>query len=164
MFVSSNTIINNRRQRKPYIYSNYVTQCYYIVIFTFVRWALYKTNCGSFCMNRTTFRDPWPGGVLVKNMYYCASSIYALWICRVTNRVHIAWTQTGRHSILKYHFIVYSYVYDSERLHTEPSPQYLKVCKSRYFMLNSVPMKGNVLEFINHQTKGLFLFFFVIDI
>ena len=66
MFVSSNTIINNRRQRKPYIYSNYVTQCYYIVIFTFVRWALYKTNCGSFCMNRTTFRDPWPGGVLVK--------------------------------------------------------------------------------------------------
>jgi len=23
------------------------------------------------------------------------------WICRVTNRVHIAWTQTGRHSILK---------------------------------------------------------------
>jgi len=24
-----------------------------------------------------------------------------LWICRVTNRVHIALTQTGRHSILK---------------------------------------------------------------
>ena len=24
------------------------------------------------------------------------------WICRVTNRVHIAWTQTGRHSILNW--------------------------------------------------------------
>jgi len=24
----------------------------------------------------------------------------ASWMCRVTNRVHIAWTQTGRHSIL----------------------------------------------------------------
>ena len=38
--------------------------CY--IIFTFVRWALYKINCGSFCMNRTTFRDSWMGGVLVK--------------------------------------------------------------------------------------------------
>ena len=35
-------------------------------IFTFVHWALYKINWGSFCMNRTTFRDPWVGGVLVK--------------------------------------------------------------------------------------------------
>ena len=34
--------------------------------FTFVRWALYKINCGSFCMNRMTFRDPSVGGVLVK--------------------------------------------------------------------------------------------------
>jgi len=25
-----------------------------------------QINCGSFCMNRTTFRDPWVGGVLVK--------------------------------------------------------------------------------------------------
>ena len=50
-----------------------VRQCCLVVIllcyswiFTFVRWALYKINCGSFCMNRTTFRDPWVGGVLVK--------------------------------------------------------------------------------------------------
>ena len=35
-------------------------------IFTFVGWALYKVYCGSFCMNRTTFREPWVGGVLVK--------------------------------------------------------------------------------------------------
>ena len=34
--------------------------------FTFFGWALYKINCGSFCRNRTTFRDPWVGGVLVK--------------------------------------------------------------------------------------------------
>ena len=32
-------------------------------IFTFVRWALYKINCGSFCMNRTTLCDLWLGGV-----------------------------------------------------------------------------------------------------
>ena len=38
----------------------------YSWIFTFVRWALYKINCGLFCMNRTIFRDPWVGGVLVK--------------------------------------------------------------------------------------------------
>ena len=42
-----------------------------IYIFTFVRWALYKIY-----MNRTTFRDLWVDVVLVKNMYYCASSIY----------------------------------------------------------------------------------------
>ena len=35
----------------------------YSWIFIFVRWALYKINCGSFCMNRTTFRDPWVAGV-----------------------------------------------------------------------------------------------------
>jgi len=38
-------------------------------------------------MNRTTFRD----------LHWCAS-----WICRVTDRVHIAWTQTDRHSILRW--------------------------------------------------------------
>jgi len=34
-------------------------------------------------MNRTTFRDLWVGGVLVKNMYYCTMFIY--FIKRKTN-------------------------------------------------------------------------------
>ena len=40
--------------------------CCYYVIFTFVSWALYKIKYGSFCMNRTAFRDLWAGVVLVK--------------------------------------------------------------------------------------------------
>ena len=59
----------------------------HLFIFTFVRWALYKNKSGSVCMDRTTFRDLWVGRP-------------ASWICRVTNRVHFVWTQTGRHSIL----------------------------------------------------------------
>ena len=38
----------------------------HILIFKFVSWALYTNKCGSFCMNRTTFRDMWVGGVFVK--------------------------------------------------------------------------------------------------
>jgi len=40
----------------------------------------------------------WTRLVTLANLPWSARA----WICRVTNRVHIAWTQTGRHSILKY--------------------------------------------------------------
>jgi len=35
-----------------------------------------RNRCGSFCMNRATFRDLCVGGVLVKTCIYCAPSIY----------------------------------------------------------------------------------------
>ena len=56
--------VNDKTETKQCVLVEYIWE--YIWIFTLVSWALYKNKCGSFCMNRTTFRDLWVGGVSMK--------------------------------------------------------------------------------------------------
>jgi len=46
-------------------------------------------------------------------------NLFALQICRVTNRVHITWTQTGCHSILNWTFNSRDVPYHSSQCGTE---------------------------------------------
>ena len=53
---------------------------------------LSSVNCGSFCMNRTTFRDPWVGGVLVKT-------------CIIALRRSTFLKEKQIHNVIKYSFL-----------------------------------------------------------